>query len=354
MNCIICKLNVVLASLLSAFSMAASAQEAAHQHDSHGAAKPASKPAKNSDAKGMEDMKGMDSGTSQGTAQPSRRAPAAGDHGAHGAVSAPKASDDMKGMDMSTTSSETGSHSGHGGGAAPPVGSLPRSDGSSGKPLSAYGIVNDMEDNPRVSMFVLDQFEYFRDRNDDGLAWDARFRYGRDINRLWVRSEGERVNGKTDADVEAFWGRAVAPFWDALFGVRHDFGSGPKREWAAFGVQGLAPYRFNVEATGYLGQSGRTAARLKAEYDLLLTQRWIFTPEFEANFYGKNDRARDVGSGLSDAALSFRLRYEIRREIAPYIGVSWGRKFGKTAEFARDDDEPVSDRRIMAGIRLWF
>ncbi|EQD70574.1 Copper resistance B precursor, partial [mine drainage metagenome] len=134
-------------------------------------------------------------------------------------------------------------------------------------------------------------------------------------------------------------------FWDSTLGVRHDFGNGPGRNWAAFGVQGLAPYWFDIEATGYVGAGGRTAARFKAEYELLITQRLILQPEFEANLYGKPDPAWRLGSGLSDASLGLRLRYEIRREFAPYIGVVWQRVFGGTADLRRAEGNPCSTGR---------
>lgn len=237
---------------------------------------------------------------------------------------------------------------------ATPVGSLPQSDGSAGKPLAAYGIVNDMNDNPLISMLLLDQLEYVRGDSGDSFAWDGQWRIGRDLNRLWLRSEGERAGGKAQGDAELLWGHAFAPFWDSMLGVRHDFGGGPSREWIGMGVQGLAPYKFHVEATAYLGEAGRTAVRLRTEYDFLLTQRLIVAPEIEANLYGKNDPERGIGSGLADAVFGIRLRYEIRREFAPYIGVEWERKFGNTADFARSDNDPVVDHRFVTGVRIWF
>lgn len=304
----------LLLNMLSGLPLAALSQPANHPQD-----RPAEQPAPSAADAGMNNME-------HGTAQPQNAPPAKEmDHGS------------MQNMRRGT-----------------PVGSLPQSDGSAGKPLGAYGIVNDMDDNPMISMFMLDQFEYVHGNNDDSLAWDGRLRVGRDLDRFWVRSAGERLHGKTAGDVELLWGHVFAPFWDRMLGVRHDFGNGPSREWVGFGVQGLAPYKFQVEATAYLGESGRTAARLRTEYDLLLTQRLVFTPEIEANLYGKDDPEGGIGSGLADAALGVRLRYEIRREFAPYIGIGWHRKFGKTADFARADNEAVLDRRIMAGVRIWF
>ncbi len=238
---------------------------------------------------------------------------------------------------------------------APPVGSLPRSDGSAGEPNSAYGIGMVMDDDPLISKFMLDQLELVQGNNGDQMAWDGHFRIGYDMNQAWIRSEGQQTHGKTqDADAELLWGHTISSYWDTMLGTRHDFGSGPARDWAAFGIQGLSPYKFDVEATAYQGSAGRTAARLKVIYDVLFTQRLILSPEIEINQYGKNDPARVIGAGLSDAAFSLRLRYEIRREFAPYIGIGLDRKFGKTADFAQAAGESATDNQLIAGVNIWF
>lgn len=280
-------------------------------------------------------MKGMDHGSMQGM-----------DHGSmpgmdHGS---------MKGMDHgSMPGMDESSRKG------PPVGSLPSSDGSTEQRYAAYRIHPHMMDNVVTSHLLFDKLGVAYDRNEQtSLQWDGQFWIGRDLNKLWIKSEGDRLNGSTDAKIEAFWSHTISPFWDLQLGARRDFGAGPKRNWAAFGVQGVAPYGIETEITGYVGGSGRTALALKAEYDLLLTQRLIFTPEIEASLHGKNDEARGVGSGLSDASLSLRLRYEVTREFAPYVGVSFGRKFGKTASYASEAGESRSERAILAGVRIWF
>ena len=280
-------------------------------------------------------MKGMDHGSMQGM-----------DHGSmpgmdHGS---------MKGMDHgSMPGMDESSRKG------PPVGSLPSSDGSTEQRYAAYRIHPHMMDNVVTSHLLFDKLGVAYDRNEQtSLQWDGQFWIGRDLNKLWIKSEGDRLNGSTDAKIEAFWSHTISPFWDLQLGARRDFGAGPKRNWAAFGVQGVAPYGIETEITGYVGGSGRTALALKAEYDLLLTQRLIFTPEIEASLHGKNDEARGVGSGLSDASLSLRLRYEVTREFAPYVGVSFGRKFGKTASYASEAGERRSERAILAGVRIWF
>ena len=189
----------------------------------------------------------------------------------------------------------------------------------------------------------------------NGGAWDAQGWLGGDFDKLWIKSEGATLGGKTqDAKVEALWAHAILPFWDTQLGVRHDFSGGPSREWAAFGVQGISPYWFDVELTAYVGEEGRTAVRLKTEYDLYLTQRLILKPEIELNAYGKPDRAREIGAGLSDGQFELRVRYEFSRRFAPYVGYVYDRKFAGTADLARAADDPAVDHRVVAGIEFFF
>jgi copper resistance protein B len=203
--------------------------------------------------------------------------------------------------------------------------------------------------------FLLDRLEWQNARDGNALNWDFNGWIGGDINRLWLRSEGERSNGKLEeAEVEALWGRAISPWWDVVGGVRHDFKPGKSQTWAAFGLQGLALYNFEAEATAYVGENGQTAARLKGEYDVLITNRLILQPSAEVNFYGQNDHTREIGSGLSGTEFGLRLRYEVRREIAPYVGVTWNRSYGNTADFARADGRNPTETRLLAGVRMWF
>lgn len=212
-----------------------------------------------------------------------------------------------------------------------------------------------MHGKREIGMLLFDRLEAFAGDNGHGQSWEVSGWYGRDENKLWLRSEGEvGQDGVDDGDVELFWHHAIASYWGSQLGMRHDLGEGPSRDWAAFGVEGLAPYWFALEATGYLGSSGRTAARLRASYDVLFTQRLVLEPELEFNFYGKDDPARRTGSGVSDAQLGLRLRYEVRRELAPYLGILWVRRFGKTADYARADGQHAFDQQVVAGIRIWF
>lgn len=201
---------------------------------------------------------------------------------------------------------------------------------------------------------LLDQLEW-QDVPGGAFGWDADGWVGTDMNRLWLRSEGERESGDTEeAEVQLLYGRPVARWWEAVAGIRHDFAPGRSRTWAAVGLEGLAPHWFEVEATAFVGEGGQTAARLEAEYELLLTNRLILQPRLEINLHGRNDRRRAIGSGVTDLEAGLRLRYEVRREVAPYVGVNWSRKLGRTADFAELAGEDVEDTRLVAGIRIWF
>lgn len=207
-----------------------------------------------------------------------------------------------------------------------------------------------------VHYFVLaDRLETQRSDGSSLLVWDVKGWMGRDFNRLWIRSEGARKGGATvEGEVEALWGRPVGRWWDMLAGVRHDFAPGLSQTWLALGVIGLAPYRFDVEATAYLGEQGRTALQVEAEYDALLTNRLILQPRIELLAHGKAIPERRVGSGFSRIAIGARLRYEIRREFAPYIGVEWERSVGDTADLHEAAGERPEDTRAVVGVRVWF
>ncbi|MFP0195836.1 copper resistance protein B [Pseudomonas sp. PHC1] len=212
-----------------------------------------------------------------------------------------------------------------------------------------------VHDSAINTYFLADKLEWQDADDASTLAWDLSGWIGGDIDRLWLRSEGERSNGKTeDAEIQALWGHAISPWWDVVTGVRQDFKPGAPQTWAAFGLQGMALYNFEAEATAFLGENGQSAVRLEGDYDILLTNRLILQPTAELNVYGKNDPQRGIGSGLSNTEVGLRLRYEIRREFAPYIGVTWNRSYGNTADYAREEGEDRSEARLVLGVRLWF
>jgi copper resistance protein B len=206
---------------------------------------------------------------------------------------------------------------------------------------------------------MLDQIEWRNGDAGEGRAsWDAQGYYGGDYNKLWIKTEGKYVSGSgsgiRDADVDVLWDRVVSRWWNLQVGGRQDLGPGQARTWAALGVQGLAPQWFQIEATLYGSDEGRTAARFKAQYDLPLTRRLVLQPFAEASLYGRSDPVHQIGSGFSDLEISLRLRYELRREFAPYLGLVWLRRFGKTADLVRSAGGEASDLELTAGLRVWF
>jgi copper resistance protein B len=214
----------------------------------------------------------------------------------------------------------------------------------------------EMRDDPAVGALLLDRMEYVHPhRGDDAVAIDGQAWYGRNFDKLWLKFEGGHADGRPqELRTEALWSHAIASFWNTQLGLRRDFGAGPDRTWAAFGIEGMAPYWFETEATLYVGQGGRTAARVAFEYEARFTQRLILQPSLEADFYGRDDPQRGTGSGLSDVEAGLRLRYEIRREFAPYVGVVWQQRFGRSRGYARSLGEPADDLQFVAGVRVWF
>jgi len=202
---------------------------------------------------------------------------------------------------------------------------------------------------------LLDQLEWQSSGVVDRLSWDTTGWVGGDRNRFWFRAEGDAEDGRlNDAQAHALYGRMIARWWDVVAGVRQDLRPGSPQTWAAVGVQGLAPYWFEVQATAYLGAAGRTHFRIETEYELLLTNRLILQPLAEIEIYGRADPEHRVGAGLSSVDAGLRLRYELRREIAPYLGVVWRRTFFGTADLARAAGEGVGGTRLALGVRLWL
>ena len=212
-----------------------------------------------------------------------------------------------------------------------------------------------VQDNAVYAFVLFDQLEWQGVETGGGLNWDAKGWVGRDRDRLWFRTEGQAEDGRVgNAEAHLFYGWAVTRWWDVVVGVRQDVRPGPAQTWVAFGVQGLAPYWFEVEATGYVSDGGQMAVRLEAEYELLVTNRLIVQPLVEVNVYGKRNVTRRIGAGLSTADIGLRVRYEFRREFAPYVGVTWNNTFGETADLAEAAGKTTEGPRLVAGLRVWY
>jgi copper resistance protein B len=198
-------------------------------------------------------------------------------------------------------------------------------------------------------------FDVLELAESDDLRWDASAWLGYSFNRLAIRTEGERDAGATErAELQLLWSHAFARWWDVVAGARVDSEPGSSRSWAAFGVEGLAPYRFDLEATAFVADGGDTAARFEGTYDLAVTPRLIVQPQLELNWYGQTDRERRIGRGWSSVEAGVRLRYEVRREVAPYVGLVRERLVGRTADLARAAGRDADDTSLVAGVRLRF
>ena len=214
-------------------------------------------------------------------------------------------------------------------------------------------------DSENFGLVLFDLLEY--DSRDSGLlTWDFVGWRGGDVNRLWIKSEGtqEFTSQKSgEADLQLLYGKLVTPFFDAQIGARVEQTWGDKkasRVSAVLGIQGLALYLFELEAAVFVAEAGHLAGRLTASKDFYFTQRFILQPRFETNAASLRSENFETGSGFSDLELGLRLRYEIKREVAPYIGVNWKNLFGETADFSTRAGRKISEWNAVAGIRLWY
>lgn len=207
-----------------------------------------------------------------------------------------------------------------------------------------------------TSMILFDLAEYQARKGGDGYRWEGEAWFGGDIDRFMVKTEGEGTFGKPieDAELQLLYSRAIAPFWNAQVGIRHDFRPDPSRTYAVVGIEGIAPYWFHLSGQLFLSDNGDFRARAEGSYDQRITQSLILSPRAEFNLSAQDMPTIGVGSGLTDVELGLRLRYEVRKEFAPYIGVEWSRKVGDTARYARLAGEDASVTNFVAGIRFWF
>jgi len=237
--------------------------------------------------------------------------------------------------------------------AGPKTGTLPNLAERSGWPEPTA-------DSANYSYLVTELLEYRENRGPGAIRWDIYGWYGGDVNRLWVKTEGlqDVSGGRGEQEGQLLYGRLISPFFDFQAGVRFANRSGPglnrSRTYAAIGVQGIAPYRYSLEPTLFISQDAKVSMRVTATYDQQLTQRLILQPRFEFDAAVQKDRSFGVGSGLNKTELGLRLRYEVKREFAPYVGVSWTQSYGSTKRLTLAEGEDPSLASIVAGVRMWF
>jgi copper resistance protein B len=240
----------------------------------------------------------------------------------------------------------------------PPVPTDHAADQAYGAAAMAMGRhhLEEFHGGQKMSQLLVNIAEYHFNRGRDGYQWVGQGWYGGDINRLWVKSQGdgEVRRGVGRAEVQGLFSHAIGPYFNLQGGVRYDFKPNPSRTYATVGIEGLAPSFFNIETALFLSNKGELLGRVEGSYDQRITQRLILQPRIEVNAAAQNSRAIGVGSGLSDIEAGLRLRYDIRREFAPYLGVQYKRAFGTTGRYLRDAGERRGGWSVLTGIRTWF
>lgn len=213
-----------------------------------------------------------------------------------------------------------------------------------------------MMGNHPYGMLMSDRLESGFADDAEKYLWDVQGWYGGDGDRWWLKTEGEGEWGRSPehAELQLLFSRMLAPFWDWQIGVRHDFRPRPDRSHLVLGVQGMAPYAFEIDSALFLSDEGDVTGRFEAEYDLRITQRLILQPRFELNAALSGDREIGLASGVNGTDIGLRLRYEFRRELAPYIGIAWERLHGGTADLARSEGESTSSTSFVIGVHAWF
>lgn len=211
------------------------------------------------------------------------------------------------------------------------------------------------EDDPLLMKVMIDQLETRITNGSNPTVLEAQAWIGKDLNKFWIKADVERVDGETEeAELQFLYSKAIAPYWDFQIGWRHDEQPTPRQDWLAIGFQGIAPYFYEIDTAAFIAEDGQVNLRLKAEYEMMFTQKLVLTPEVTFDFHAKDDASRDIGSGLSSSEIGLRLRYEVTREFAPYVGVNWTNKYGKTGDFAAAAGEDENDTQFVVGVRSWF
>lgn len=358
--------TLLLLAGASLIMLAAPARAQTMDHSMHGMTMPA-KPAAKAKSKPKAKPK----------AKPAGKRPAA----VRSAAPAPEASPDMPSMPMPQPALVENPHAGHvmgmpvaspdapahgSGGTALPAGDASAPAASEANYADTVWGSETMAASRRqlrrehgggnFSQVMFNLAEYQVRDGRDGFRWDGEGWFGGDINRLVVKSEGSGGFGEgvEDAEIQALYSRAIGPYFNLQAGVRHDIMPNPSRTYATVGFEGLAPYWFEVEGALFLSDRGDLLARVEGYYDQRITQRLVLQPRAELNFAAQDVPETGTGAGLSDVELGLRLRYEVTREFAPYIGVSWDRRIGDTARYARIAGEGAGATSFVIGVRTWF
>ena len=214
--------------------------------------------------------------------------------------------------------------------------------------LSSFSYAS-MSDDLLFAKLTIDELER-QDNDEKNIAWDTNLWIGYDLDKIYFYSEGEKPkDGSTESENQLVYSKAIAPYWDIQFGVGYDKTEADSQTWGVVAIQGLAPYFFETRGALLIGDSGNLGVRLEAEYEALFTQKLILTPSIALDAYSKDNLTLGLGKGLSNLTAGMRLRYEIKREFAPYVGVEWSKNFGNSADIS-----PLNETYAVGGVRIWF
>ncbi|MEE8589102.1 MAG: copper resistance protein B [Sulfurimonadaceae bacterium] len=218
--------------------------------------------------------------------------------------------------------------------------------------IMAFGLITSafagMADDPLLYKFTMEKLEV-KSTSDYPVEWEADLWIGKDLNKVYLYTEGEHENGETESENQLLYSRAISPFWVLQLGIGYDTTPDADQIWGVVALQGLAPYYIETRVLLLINDEGTIGVRFETEYEALLTQRLVLTPSLETELYTEDIPKMEIGSGLSALNLGLRLRYEIRREFAPYIGVEWEKTYGNTRDY-----NDIDEARAVAGFRFWF
>lgn len=221
--------------------------------------------------------------------------------------------------------------------------------------LSSSQLFAGGKDDPLLTYWKTHKLDYFQHDGEDIFAIESDFWIGKDLHKFWLKTEVEQEAGEIEElDLQALYSKAVSPYWDLQMGIRHQFKLPEERSWAVIGLHGLAPYYFEIDTALYIGEDGAIAASFSAEYEMLITQQWILSPELEIYAYGQNDIVNRIGSGISDISLGLRLRYEFIRDFSVYAGFEHNKQYGQTAKYSKLDGKAEEENNFLIGISFWF
>jgi len=209
--------------------------------------------------------------------------------------------------------------------------------------------------DPIISKVMIDQLEVRDDSGDTETVLEGQTWIGKDLKKLWIKLDSEYVDSdEYETELQLLYSKAVAPYWDLQLGLRSDNGPDESENWAVIGMQGLAPYYFEIDVAAFVSEEGDMAARASFEYELLLTQKLVLTPEVTLDAFVQDIEESGIGAGLASSNIGLRLRYELVREFGPYVGISQSNLYGKTRDYARDAGLSSNSTQWVVGVRAWF